>query len=87
MECYESPLHIVSAQAAELGIPFTQQTVEEKGNEIPAVRGLLEQLESGGCLVVADELNCQKDTACTILSGKGDYPLCAKYNQENLKRD
>ncbi len=87
MECYESPLHIVSAQVGELGITFAQQTVGGKSNEIPAVRELLEQLEPGGCLVVADALNCQKDTARTILSGKGDYLLCAKDNQENLKKE
>lgn len=87
MERYENPLHIVSAQVAELGITYGQQAVAGKSNEIPAVRELLEQLELGGCLVVADALNCQKDTARTILSGKGDYLLCAKDNQENLKKE
>ena len=87
MDSYESPLHIVSAQVAELGITFAQQAVAGKSNEIPAVRELLEQLELGGCLVVADALNCQKETAHTILSGKGDYLLCAKDNQENLKKE
>ena len=61
MERYESPLHIVSAQVAELGITYGQQAVAGKSNEIPAVRELLEQLDVGGCLVVADALNCQKD--------------------------
>ena len=36
---------------------------------------------------MADALNCQKDTARTILSRKGDYLLCAKDNQENLKKE
>lgn len=87
MDSYESPLHIVSAQVAELGITYAQQAVAGKSNEIPAVRELLEQLELGGCLIVADALNCQKETARTILSGKGDYLLCAKDNQENLKKE
>lgn len=87
MDSYESPLHIVSAQVAELGITYAQQAVAGKSNEIPAVRELLEQLELGGCLVVADALNCQKETAGTIISGKGDYLLCAKDNQENLKKE
>ena len=72
MDSYESPLHIVSAQVAELGITYAQQAVAGKSNEIPAVRELLEQLELGGCLIVADALNCQKETARTILSGEGD---------------
>lgn len=87
MERYENPLHIVSAQIADMGITYGQQAVAGKSNEIPVVRELLEQLELGGCLVVADALNCQKDTARTILSGKGDYLLCAKDNQENLKKE
>ena len=62
-------------------------SVAGKSNEIPTVRKLLEQLEPGGCLVVADALNCQKETAQTILSGEGDYLLCAKDNQENLKKE
>ena len=40
MEKYISPMHIVSAHIAELGITFGQQTVYEKSNEIPAVREL-----------------------------------------------
>lgn len=87
MERYENPLHIVSAQVAELGITCSQKAVAGKSNEIPAVRELLEQLELGGCLVVADALNCQKDTARAILTGKGDYLLCVKDNQENLKKE
>lgn len=87
IDSYENPLHIVSAQVAEPGITYAQQAVAGKSNEIPAVRELLEQLEPGGCLVVADALNCQKETAHMILSGKGDYLLCAKDNQVNLKKE
>ena len=41
MDKYVSPLHIVSAQVAELGITIGQQSVEGKSNEIPAVRNLI----------------------------------------------
>ena len=63
MDSYESPLHIVSAQVSELGMTFAQKGVESKSNEIPAVQALLEELDIGGCIIVADALNCQKDTA------------------------
>jgi hypothetical protein len=33
---YEEALNIVSAQIAELGITFAQQSVSAKSNEIPA---------------------------------------------------
>lgn len=87
MESYESPLHIVSAQVSELGITFAQRSVAGKSNEIPAVQELLQELEISGCMVVADALNCQKKTAKAVIEGKADYLLCAKDNQETLKKD
>jgi len=87
MEKYSSPLHIVSAQLAELGLTIGQQTVEDKSNEIPAVRELMDMLKIEGCLVVADALHCQKDTAKTIISKKADYLLNVKENQEILKQN
>ncbi len=87
MEAYESPLHIVSAHIAELGITFGQYTVKDKSNEIPAVQELLNLLNIEGCLVVADALNCQKKTAKTVIDGKADYLLSVKDNQPTLKKD
>ena len=87
MEKYESPLHIVSAQIAELGITFGQQTVDGKSNEIPAVQELLRLLKIEGCMIVADALNCQKETAKTIITEKADYLLSVKDNQPTLKKD
>ena len=84
MAKYSSPLHIVSAHIAELGITFGQQTVYDKSNEIPAVRDLIELLKIKGCMVVADALNCQKETAKAIISAKADYLLSVKDNQETF---
>jgi predicted transposase YbfD/YdcC len=87
MDKYENPLHIVSAQVADLGITFGQRTVDGKSNEIPAVRELLGLLDIEGCMVVADALNCQKDTAKAIIAGKADYLLNVKDNQQTLKEE
>ena len=87
MTKYNNPMHIVSAQIAELGITFGQQTVYDKSNEIPAVRELIELLKIEGCMVVADALNCQKQTAKAIVDGKADYLLSVKDNQPTLKQD
>jgi predicted transposase YbfD/YdcC len=38
-------------------------------------------------MVVADALNCQKDTAKAIIVAGADYLLSVKDNQETLKRD
>lgn len=73
----ESPLHIVSAQLSEWGMTFAQRSVDEKRNEIPAVQELLKELELKGCMVVADALNCQKETAERILEKK-EITYCAR---------
>lgn len=44
MKKYTSPLHIVSAQIAELGLTFAQKSVSDKSNEIPAVQELLKEV-------------------------------------------
>jgi predicted transposase YbfD/YdcC len=87
MADYERPLHIVSAHLAEMGLTLGQRTVDEKSNEIPAVRELLKLLDVEGCMIVADALHCQKETAETIVKQKADYLLSVKDNQEGLKRD
>ena len=40
-----------------------------------------------GCIVVADAMNCQIETAKAVLEAKADYLLCAKNNQQTLKAD
>ena len=70
MKSYPSPLHIVSAQLGELGLTYAQKAVEGKSNEIPAVQKLLEELDINGCIVVADALNSQKETAKIVVKGK-----------------
>jgi len=84
---YEKPLHIVSAHIAQLGITFGSLATEDKSNEIPTVRELIKLLDISGCLVVADALNCQKDTAEAIIDAEADYLLNVKDNHETLKED
>jgi len=87
MKNYESALHIVSAQICELGITLAQRAVEGKTNEIPTVQALMGLLDIKGAIVVADALNCQKETANQIVSQGADYLLSVKDNQKNLKKD
>ncbi len=83
----KKPLHIISAQIAEIGMTFGQYTTDEKSNEIPAVRELIGLLDLSGCMVVADAMNCQKDTVAAIKKAKADYLLSVKDNQANLAKD
>lgn len=87
MACYESPIHIVSAQIAELGLTFGQEAVESKSNEIPAVQRLIKTLKVKGTIVVADALNCQKEIAKAIVEQGADYILSVKDNQATLKEN
>ncbi len=87
MKNYTSPLHIVSAKLSELGITFGSKSVDGKSNEIPAVQELLKDLDIARCLVVADALSCQKETAKVIIKGEADYLLSVKANQPALMQD
>lgn len=83
----KTTLHIVSAQVSELGITLASKSVDEKSSEIPAVQDLIEELNIEGCLVTADALNCQRETAKAIVNKNGDYLLDAKANQPELMKD
>ena len=87
MNNYDKPLHILSAYLCELGLTLSQKTVDEKSNEIPAMRELLGLIEIHGCMVVADALHCQTETAEAIINSGEDYLLNAKGNQETLEQD
>ncbi len=87
MKNYTHPLHVVSAQLSELGITFASKSVGGKSNEIPAVQELLKELDIAGCLVVADALNCQRETAKVVIEGNADYLLSVKANQPALMQE
>ena len=87
MAKYNSAMNIVSAHVSQLGITLAQRTVADGSNEIPAMRELLSLLEIKGCMVVADALHCQKETAAAVVNKNADYLLSVKDNQETLKQD
>lgn len=59
-------------------------SVDEKSNEIPAVRELLKLMELSGATVTLDAMHCQVETAQAIVSAEADYILIVKRNQEGL---
>jgi len=48
---------------------------------------LIKELEISGCMVVADALNCQIETAKAVVEAKADYLLSVKGNQKELMND
>ena len=82
----ETMMNIVTAYA-DTGISLGQITVDNKSNEIPAVRDLIEMLNIEGMVITADAMHCQKETAEIIIKNKGDYVLQLKANQGRFYED
>jgi hypothetical protein len=66
-------MHTVSAFSTERGLGLAEVVVEEKSNEIPAVRDVLDITDIRGCIVTWDALNTQKETVQAVMAKKGDY--------------
>ena len=79
-------LHMVSAYATELGVSLGQEGSAGKGNELAAIKALLDTLVLKGCIVTMDALGCQTDVAAKIVAQGGDYVLAVKDNQKNLSQ-
>ena len=83
----QSPLHLVSAWAAEQRLVLGQLAVDGKSNEITAVPKLLEMLALPGMVVTADAMHCQRQLSQQVLDQGSDYVLALKGNQESLNED
>ena len=79
-------MNIVTAYT-DTGISLLQKTVEDKTNEIPAVKELIELLDVKGMIITADAMHCQKETAKVIVDNGGDYVLQLKANQKSFYED
>ncbi|MFC2015494.1 ISAs1 family transposase, partial [Chloroflexota bacterium] len=77
-------LYMVSAWASGTGLVLGQTKVDAKSNEITALPELLDMLEIEGCIVAADAIHCQTETARTIIEKKADHVLPVKENQPRL---
>ena len=79
-----SPLHLVSAFAAGMGVVLGQTATAEKSNEITAIPELLAKLAIEGCVVTIDAMGTQTKIARTIRERGAHYVLCVKENHPNL---
>jgi predicted transposase YbfD/YdcC len=82
-----SPLHMVSAFAADARLVLGQIAVDDKSNEITAMPKLIDMLLLKGCVVTADALNCQREIARKICDKEADYALALKGNQGSRYND
>jgi hypothetical protein len=81
---------IVSLVEHEDGAPVALIAAPNKGHELPAGQKLLrsESVNLVGCVVTADPLHCQKETAQLITQEKGgDFVLGVKDNQPTVRQN
>jgi predicted transposase YbfD/YdcC len=79
--------HLVAALAHGIGAVLGQVAVDEKTNEIPAVRDLLKAFASlASAVVTIDAMHTQHDTAQVILGRGADYVMTVKGNMPALYR-
>ena len=80
--------HLLSAILHQEAVVLGQLEVEEKTNEIPKLRQLLDPLPLQGAVVTADALHTQTETARYLVENKGaDYLFIVKDNQPTLRQD
>jgi len=77
-------LHVLSAWAGQAGLTLGQVAVEAKATASTAMPQLLELLDLRDKLVTADAMNCQQETAQSLVEAGGDYLLAVKAHQPTL---
>lgn len=80
------PLQLLSAVTHHLRFTLDQIAVQEKSNEIPALKPLLKKLNlPPGTLITADAMHCQQESARFITQELGgDYLFGLKGNQSGI---
>ena len=82
--CDKRNLNEFNVMSTEWGICLSSTRIDEKSNEIPEMQDVMGKLDCRGCVVTADAMNTQKETARAIVKDAGgDYCLALKENQKN----
>jgi hypothetical protein len=80
------PVQLLSAVTHHLRLSLDQIAIQEKSNEIPALKPLLKKLDlPPGVLITADAMHCQQESARYITQElEGDYLFGLKGNQSGI---
>lgn len=78
-------IHMVSAWACQNKLTLASVKVEDKTNEITAIKKILKMLDISRCTVTIDAIGCQKEIAAAIVARGGNYVLCVKNNQKEVR--
>ncbi len=82
-----SPLHVVTAFAADARVVIGQVAAGDKESEILAARQLLGLLDLEGALVTGDALHCQAETARLITARGGQWLFALKANRPTQRAE
>ena len=78
-------LQLLSAVSHQLRLTVAQEPIQEKSNEIPALKPLLKSLPIQSGLITADALHCQQESSRFITQELGgDYIFGLKGNQTGI---
>ena len=78
-------IQIVSAFSVQTGRWLGSELIEEKSNEIPAARKLIEKIPIENAMILTDALHTQNENARKIVQElDADYFMTVKRNQKNL---
>lgn len=84
---YDNKLNLFSALSHQYALVYNQVQIDDKSNEIPAVKTLLDPLEIDGVLITADALHTQRESARYLVQDKGaHYFFTVKDNQPGLRQ-
>ncbi len=76
-------LNEFNVMSTEWGICLSSTRIDEKTSEIPEMQAVMKSLDCRKCIVTADAMNAQKETARVIVQeAHGDYCLALKGNQK-----
>ncbi|MCP4490141.1 MAG: ISAs1 family transposase [Gammaproteobacteria bacterium] len=80
-------LQVLSAFAGDCAVILGHEEIEEKSNEIPAARKLMEELGLSGYIFTFDALHCQEKTLQAAAETGNDVIVQVKKNQKTLLSD
>jgi len=81
------PLNTLNVYSHNWGACLTQEFIETKSNEIPAMPKAISKIDIKGGIVTCDALNTQTKTAEAIVSGGGNYVMAVKGSKKTLYGD
>jgi len=83
----QKPLDTLNVYSNNWGMCLTQEFIETKSNEIPAMPVALSKIDITDAIVTCDALNTQTKTAEAVVAGGGNYVMAVKGCKKTLYGD